>query len=728
MPSAGIRQIFRNRALLFVLIAAALLRFGYLWYYSTLPQWDQLTVDNYYHHHWAQDIAQGDILGDTTYFRAPFYVYCLALLYATFGDSLWIARLFGLAIGVVSVLLTFLIARRIFGRPVGLLAAALHALYPVAVYFESELLLDPLFTLLFESAVLTLVIWWDTHRMGIALIAGVMLGLAAITRPTALVYAPFVILAILILTDMVAASRLKHTVLFLAGMAICILPISVRNYVIADDPVLIASQGGINLYIGNNPSADGLSATMPEPLGANWRLSDIIHIAEQDLGRRLKPGEVSGYWNSKARDWVASHPDQAAELYLKKLYYSLSNREISNNRDLSTFFQHVPFLEHNPLSFAIIFAFGLVGATLAFADPRVRILAAAVALMLATNAVFFVNSRFRLPVIPLLIILSAFAVVRLYQMFGNRPKQAVIPLFVFAFAASFSYAPLVPFPRGVNVQGLISEALYYHAEGDYPRTIDLLGRAEQLDPAFPELHLNIGASYFRLGQSDSALYHLQRETKLHPDRPKAYANLASLALINGQTGEARRMLARALEIRPFDVTANLLALRLTNVDSARLESELRTVVRAAVVRSDSDLQVMQEAANLLQSSGFVAEAESLLRASLNLEPPAIETDDAAFDRAFPHSAAQWQRRLARSHYQLGYLLGVTGHYDQSITHSDQAIRLDSTLADAYVNLVSGHLALGRTVDASRTLSVALSRFPRHERLQKMASLLKENRP
>lgn len=278
------------------------------------------------------------------------------------------------------------------------------------------------------------------------------------------------------------------------------------------------------------------------------------------------------------------------------------------------------------------------------------------------------------------------------------------------------------------MQGLISEALYHHAEGDYRRAIGLLARAEKLDPVFPEIHLNIGASYFRLGQSDSALYHLQRETELHPDRPKAYANLASLALINGQTGEARRMLARALEIQPFDVTTNLLALRLTSVDSTRLESELRDVVRAAVVRSDSDLQVMQEAANLLQSSGFVAEAEALLRASLNLEPPAIETDDAAFDRAFPHSAAQWQRRLAQSHYQLGYLLGVSGHYDQSITHSDQAIRLDSTLADAYVNLVSGHLALGRTVDASRTLSVALSRFPRHERLQKMASLLNQNRP
>ena len=48
-----------NRWLLIILALALVVRVYYLNYYFHLPDWDQLTVDNYYHHHWAQSIASG---------------------------------------------------------------------------------------------------------------------------------------------------------------------------------------------------------------------------------------------------------------------------------------------------------------------------------------------------------------------------------------------------------------------------------------------------------------------------------------------------------------------------------------------------------------------------------------------------------------------------------------------------------------------------------------------
>ena len=133
-----------------ILGLALLVRMVYLYIYQGLPDWQQLTVDNFYHHHWALSIAGGNVFGDTTYFRAPFYVYCLSALYAVFGASLWVGRLFGLAVGLASVALTYLLGRRVFGQKVGLGAAAVHAVYPWILYFESELLLDSLFTLLLQ--------------------------------------------------------------------------------------------------------------------------------------------------------------------------------------------------------------------------------------------------------------------------------------------------------------------------------------------------------------------------------------------------------------------------------------------------------------------------------------------------------------------------------------------------------------------------------------------------
>ena len=86
-------------SVLLVLMAAVGVRLIYLVIYSHLPEWEMLTVENWYHHNWAKSLADGNIIGDTTYFRAPFYAWCLGLLYAVFGASLWTARLFGLAIG-----------------------------------------------------------------------------------------------------------------------------------------------------------------------------------------------------------------------------------------------------------------------------------------------------------------------------------------------------------------------------------------------------------------------------------------------------------------------------------------------------------------------------------------------------------------------------------------------------------------------------------------------------
>ncbi|HVP07839.1 MAG TPA: glycosyltransferase family 39 protein, partial [Candidatus Acidoferrum sp.] len=344
-----------HRALLLILLIACALRIGYLLYYHGLSEWNQLTVDNLYHHNWAISIAHGHIFGGTTYFRAPFYVYCLGLLYAVFGTSLWVGRLFGLAIGVASVAMTYFLGKRVFTLRVGLVAALLQAFCPILIYFESELLLDPLFTLLVQITLYQIITWRESQRPRELLVAGVLSGLAAITRPTILVIIPLVIVLV-ILQSRVLRYVLRQSALYICGALIIIGPIFIRNLIVAGDPVLIASQGGINWYIGNNASADGISATLPEPLGFNWRIKDITYVAEKERGRELRPGEVSAFWTAKADDWILSHPGDFLSLTFKKLYYILGPREISNNRDLPSFFARVPLLHYNPLGFGLILA------------------------------------------------------------------------------------------------------------------------------------------------------------------------------------------------------------------------------------------------------------------------------------------------------------------------------------------------------------------------------------
>ena len=165
----------------------------YLFLYQSLPDWNMLTVDNLYHHNWAQSIASGNVFGDTTYFRAPFYIYCLAFLYKIFGSGLIVARLFGLALGLLSILMTYLIASKFLKRRTAVLAALIQTFYPIVNYFESELLLDSLFMVLLQIAVYMFLRWKEYRLWEYITGSGIALGLAVVTRPTGLLLLPIFI-------------------------------------------------------------------------------------------------------------------------------------------------------------------------------------------------------------------------------------------------------------------------------------------------------------------------------------------------------------------------------------------------------------------------------------------------------------------------------------------------------------------------------------------------------
>ncbi|UCG62449.1 MAG: glycosyltransferase family 39 protein, partial [Candidatus Zixiibacteriota bacterium] len=657
MRSKANRFIRENSGLLLIIGLALIIRLWYLIIYQGMPVWDQLTVDNYYHHNWALDLAAGNIFGDTTYFRAPFYVYCLGLLYALLGSSLWIGRLFGLAIGVGSIVMTYRIGKKVFDHKTGLIAAAIHSLYPVLIYFESELLLDPLFTLLLQWAVWRTLIWWDSRKTSDIFVAGLVVGLTAITRPTALILLPLV--ALIVLTTVVrfraAISRLAVLTL---GTALVVLPITVRNIILAGDPVLIASQGGINLYLGNNHAADGVSAIMPEPMGFNWRINQVTHLAERELGRSLKPGEVSSFWLDKSVDWILSNPDKFLGLYMKKLYWNFSDREVSNNRNLGVFFHRIGLLRLNPLSFGILFALTVTGTLICYPFNRKgAFLFALVMSYSVVSAVFFFSSRFRLPLLPFYIILSSGALCWFTAKIIENVRKAIWPLGVAVIAGLFSFYPIVRLPAGDPSQHLISEGLYFMSVEDYRQALDSFFAARKIDPAFPETHLNIGAAYLRLGQLDSAEYYFTEEIRLNPDRAKANINLASVNLLRGDLSEAIHEANLAVRLRPYDPIANMALIRTLFADSQLADGALSDSIAVAAVRTHYNIYLLNDVGAHLAAAGNLDRAGEILEWAVASRPPPVETDDFAFERKFVNSKANWKKEKAEAFYQLGYING-----------------------------------------------------------------------
>ena len=701
--------------IILILVLAATVRVIYLVAYSGSPVWDQLTVDNWYHHHWAQSLAGGNLPGGDTYFRAPFYVYCLGFLYWLFGDSLWVGRLFGLAIGLGSVTATYYIAARLSGRTTAIAAGLLHALYPMAIYFESELLLDPLYTLLLEGAVLLLLVWRDKDRLSYVFLASLCLGVASITRPVALALLPLFLLWPMV-TGVVRPNRRRlqwrPVVLVILGVFLPIAPITVRNYVVARDPVLISSQGGINLYLGNNDAADGMSAVMPEPFGHNWQMRQVRFVAESELGRALKPGEVSSFWRDRALAWILDNPAKFAGLTLKKVALEFSNREVSNNRALDPHFASFAVLKYNPVGFGLILGLAWLGTVFLWRNRQgSRLLAGVILVQVAVIALFFFNSRFRLPEMPFYFALAGGGIAWLLERWRKPTPRNLALLGSAVLIGLASYLSPVGITDEQSPQALASRGLFLMQRDDLADARSYFERALLIDPDFPELDLNRGICLLRQGDGSAAEAAFKTEIAKHPRRVKGYSNLASLYLVSGRTDEAAGQAYKAIALAPYDETAHRVLLRSLGANTKVTVDSLYRAARKGMIDTDSNLWVLNEAAAQLVSRNALESALNLLRVAERIAPPPIEGDDEAFGPSFRHTRGLFDAERATTMYLIGYSRARLGDLYAAVHYTQRAIELDTLLVEAYINLAAGYYSQGRPTEADSVLKDAARRFP-----------------
>jgi len=395
---------------------------------SDWPGWDSPTIDALYHHVWAQQIADGNLFGGGPYFRAPLYPFMLGLIYAIFGTDFNIVIILQHLIGVAAIPLVFLVARRFFSENIAFIAAFITAINGVLIYFESQLLLDFLLVVFMLLFFLVLVSAQKNNRSWLYLLAGIIAGLFAITRPNILALLPLICIWI-ILTRENLKYGIKQSLLVLCGAIILILPVTVRNIVVGGDSVLVASQGGINFYIGNNEQADGFTALLPG-FGHTWQYSDAEFEAAAEIGKKpgeIKPSEVSGFYYDKALDYIFSEPVDFLSLIIKKLYLFWNRFEISNNNNLYFLTDYIGMSFIPLFLFMFISPLGLVGSVLCFfKSRRYWLFPILIFGYMATIVAFFVTARFRIPLVPFLTIMAVFTVNEIYKALMKFTKPGLI--------------------------------------------------------------------------------------------------------------------------------------------------------------------------------------------------------------------------------------------------------------------------------------------------------------
>jgi 4-amino-4-deoxy-L-arabinose transferase-like glycosyltransferase len=285
---------------------------------SDLPGvYDQISYDGLarrvvdgYGFSFAEDHWPATRAGEPTAHWSYLYTLYLAAIYKVFGTYPLIARVIQALIGgVFQTFLVWRIGTHLFNRSVGLIAAALNAVYIYFFYYAGALItetfyitcilwtFDASFRLVRDNA--KMVRWHQWIELGLAI------GLTVLLRQVFLLFLPFLFLWIWwnvrdeqanesgwknYFKHRIHWSAIKGLSVVVLILALMIAPWTIRNYRVFGTFVLLNTNAGFAFYWGNHP-IHGTQFIPLLPSGARQYLdlipTELLSLNEAELDKTL---------------------------------------------------------------------------------------------------------------------------------------------------------------------------------------------------------------------------------------------------------------------------------------------------------------------------------------------------------------------------------------------------------------------------------------------------------
>ena len=635
--------------------SAFLLRLLYLNQVESIPLFYAPAGDGRGYDEWAQRIAAGDWLGAGVFYQAPLYPYFLGVLQTLVGHDLWFIRLVQIVLGALSCGLIFLAGRSWISRAAGIAAGLILACYAPAIFFDG-LVEKSVLDLLLLSIILVLISRVDQKPSpALWFASGAVVALLALSRENALVLAAIVPLWIAIrFSSASRAARLRWCALFIAGLFLVLLPVGTRNFVVGGEFKLTTSQFGPNVFIGNNPAADGTYGSVRKIIGeTQLEGSDAKRLAERDLERTLSSGEVSDYWFKRSTDYIRSQPTDWMGLLVKKWLMVWNAREVEDSDDFYIYRQWSWLL--NILgwfaNFGVLAPLAAAGVWFTRAQWRRLWLLYAMILTLAVSvALFYIFGRYRYPLVPMLALFAGAGLAQFASLFTQWTRRQ-LPAAAGILLAS---AVIVNWPlygsSGPSAAGYNNLSNAYYKQGNVKEAIQTALKAIELEPDYGVAHYNLGNLYAGQGRIELAQRHFEEALRLYPNYAEVHANLGQLIAERGDLANGIRYFQKAIELNPSLGRAHL------NLG----------VALAKQGRTEAAIRPLREAVRLAPDSVEYHYYLGSVYAELG------RLDEAA--RAF-NDALLVRSDFAPAHQSLAQVLSSQGKKDEALRHYQEALRL-----------------------------------------------------
>jgi len=238
----------------------------------------------------------------------------LSIWFAIFSPSTTVVEWINVVCSLLIVIMLYKIAERTFDDQ---LVSNLTLFFSV-IYLNHIGYVPLALSELFYTALIFVLIWllFGRYSIGVAAIAGLIAGMAILTKPQVVLYVAFLIVLKALEFYQDRDRNLREAARFLAvfviASAIMIVPWSARNKAVLGEWVFVSTNGGVALLTGNNPAATGGYMS-----GDDMRPGGLIDVPiERTVANQIEFDAVA---RETAVRWILDNPGQFLALMPRKI-------------------------------------------------------------------------------------------------------------------------------------------------------------------------------------------------------------------------------------------------------------------------------------------------------------------------------------------------------------------------------------------------------------------------
>ena len=582
------REYLIRAVLISILLFGLIFKIIYLFSYaSDSPYYAKAYMDSAVYADWAKLINHEGWLGKEVFYWAPFYPYFLSVLFSIFPNKFLFVYIVQLVLGICTVGLIYLTGKAIYNERTGLIAASFSLLYAPFTFFETKIL--PSVTGVFLGTLFIYLLTKAEREKNCLywLLGATVLGFAITCRPNYLLVSPIMIVGLFV----VYRKQLKQT--YLPILIVTVMPllivgvVTLRNYAVGHDFVLISSNGGVTFAQGNNPWARGSMVILPGFSGLinNQKQEETI-IAEAEVGRELRPSEVNRFWFKWGLKFIGENPLRYLGLLINKVALTVSSFELGSNYLLSIDRAVTPWLKLACLPFGLILAFAGAGIVALFSEKRPALIVLSTFICgFIILLLFYVNTRYRMALVPATIIMAGGG----FDYLLRSLKRPNIAFLIAALIFILSLPPFMPLDkqglaethgdywahlgRSYRLENKLDKSLWAYEKAIsmnptnytyYLEKIETLAASSSPDEEIkrwvesvapnigpdPYRKLFLGEAYFILGDNLKSQGIIQDLLSSNKEDYKIYLKLGVFYGKTGRHLQAKEILAKGLELKP----------------------------------------------------------------------------------------------------------------------------------------------------------------------------------